>query len=73
MGLKVAIRNEGELFIHMTSTTGNYATACGLDGADNHDSVQQEDATVPRGAKINCENCKAIWQLTKQYRASEFE
>jgi len=69
----IAVIVEGTLSIHARDTTGNYATLCGLDGDDPHPGAQQSMAKVPRGRKIDCTACRNIWQVAKQYRATDFE
>jgi len=68
----VAVNVYGELSVHLPDPTGNWYTLCGLDGADDHASVQQRVADVPSGAKVNCRQCKAIWDVAQQYKGSDF-
>jgi hypothetical protein len=72
-GKFVGVMVAGALTVHMASTNANHATLCGMDGDDPHSAVDQRPTSVPRGKKINCKNCLAIWQVAKQYRASDFE
>ena len=67
----VAVLLDGELTIHLPHTDGNYYTLCGLDGMD--ESVGQEVADVPKGAKVDCKECHNIWLLAKGFSAKDFE
>lgn len=69
----VAILTAGAISVHLPDTTGNYATLCGLDGADEHAAVDQQQAAVPPKAKVTCQHCKNIWAVAKQYRATDFD
>jgi hypothetical protein len=69
----IAISESGKITIHLPDVSGNYATLCGMDGNDNHRQVQQTTVPVPRGAKVNCRNCFAIWELSRRYSRIEFE
>lgn len=71
-GIIASIETMGEVETHMNDWSGNYATLCGMDGADDHPSVQQRVADTPPGAKITCDACRHIWEIAKQYRASDF-
>lgn len=73
MGAKVTVISSGISEVHMGGGAGDYITACGLDGADNDPSVQQEIVPTSRGAKINCQQCRQIWETARRYRAWEFE
>lgn len=68
----VALSHMGEIEIHLPDTTQNYATLCGMDGDDPHLSVQQAEAPIPRGAKVTCQLCYAIWKVAQRYSRSEF-
>lgn len=54
---------DGKPTWHVVSTgAGDYATLCGLDGHDDH-IIRQSGAVEPkRGQKIDCPQCKTIWQ-----------
>ena len=73
MSKYVAIEIDGELTIHAHDTTGNYATLCGVDGDDDHCAVGQKTVSLPRGRKINCKQCKGLFDAVKKYRQSDFE
>jgi len=62
--------DEGEVRIHLPDASGCYATLCGLDG--NDPAVGQRLVDLPNGAKVNCQQCKAIWAVAKKYKASDF-
>ena len=66
----VAIEAQGVVRVHLPHTTGNYDTLCGLDA--NDPGVQHFPASVPKGAKVDCPDCKAIWAVAKCFRATDF-
>lgn len=68
----VAVAVEGTVNIHLPDWSGNYATLCGLDGADEHKAVDQKPAAVPQGARIDCVECWHIFWLVTQFRKSDF-
>lgn len=72
MSRYVAIATPEGTNVHLPDTTGNYATLCGMDGADEHEAVQQTRCVVQPGRKVDCRHCKAIWELARTYRASDF-
>ena len=60
-----AIRIDGKLTIHMDTMDDNYATLCCLDG----------EGLIPVKVllqKINCPHCRAIWNMSKSYKESDF-
>lgn len=69
----VAIECNGELAIHIPDAIGTYATLCGLDGDDDDEIVQQKTIDLPPRAKINCNECKRIFDMAKQYTKRDFE
>ena len=67
----VAILIDGEITIHADRAAGNYDTLCGLDG--NDPGIGHTAAECPKGSKINCSDCWAIWQAAQGLRARDFE
>jgi len=68
----VAILHDGVLTVHLPHTTGNYYTLCGEDGFDDDPSVDSVAADVPEGAKVDCHECKRIWDTCKLFTAKDF-
>ena len=68
----VAVEINSEVEIHLPHYTGNYYTLCGMDGDDPDYSVDQAVAIVPRGAKVNCRSCKAIFDLCREFTRDDF-
>lgn len=66
----VAIKLDGKVEIHLPHWSGNYATACGLDGDDPDEN--QYPVVVPQGAKVNCKDCATIWSVMHRFRKSDF-
>jgi hypothetical protein len=73
--LLIAIEHDGVREVHATDWTGNYATACGLDGGIDGYSPMDGQRPTPLGKdrKITCPDCKAIFMHMRQYRATDFE
>lgn len=73
MANKIAIDIAGTIEVHASPYgAGDYDTLCGVDGSDpelGHNGL----VPVPRGAKIDCDTCKRIWQHTKLFRVSDFK
>jgi hypothetical protein len=58
----------GAVVHHMgASQRTNYGTLCGISTDD--DQFQWID--TPKGSKINCKQCSAIWNKCKEYRATD--
>jgi len=70
--LYVAVVVDGQLSVHMKHPNGQWITACGLDGDDDHFSVNQSTVDVPFGAQIDCTDCLAIWENAKLYSRKDF-
>jgi hypothetical protein len=71
MSKYVAIENDdGEIEIHLPHPTGDYATLCGADGDDPE--LGMYPASVPNGAKVNCDACFHIWLTAKPFTAKDF-
>jgi hypothetical protein len=69
--LYVAVSQDGEIEIHAAPcAAGDYATLCGMDGED--DSVGQEPAPLPRGARIDCAHCIDTIRHSRTFRESDF-
>lgn len=67
----VAVQMDGEVTIHIPGASSDYHTLCGIDAYD--DSVGHEGTVpVPRGAKIDCPQCFAIWLETRNIRKTDF-
>ena len=66
----VAVSCEGVVGIHLPDATGNYATLCGVDGDDP--ALQMHMAEVPQNAKVDCRECKQIWDVARQFREADF-
>ena len=69
MAKYVAVKIDGVLNIHIPHKR-NYYTLCGLDGSDEY--VGQSVANVPRGAKVDCNDCLHIWEVCKSFTAKDF-
>ena len=69
----VAVKSYGVVKIHLPHTNGNYYTLCGMDGDDDSASVDQHIVSVPKGAKVNCDDCIAIWEICKDYSDKDFK
>lgn len=72
MAKYVAVLHDGVLTVHLPHTTGNYYTLCGEDGDDDDPTVDSIAADVPKGAKVDCWECKRIWELCKSFSAKDF-
>lgn len=58
----ISIEIDGVVEHHIEPVDSSaYATICGLDGNDG----DQFTVDTPKGAKINCDSCVAIWQACK--------
>lgn len=71
-GKYVAIVQQGELNIHMAHQNQNYATLCGMDGDDPDGAVDQRIVSISAGARIDCDDCRKIWEVAQRYKASDF-
>lgn len=67
---KVTVEVEGLTFTHIGESVGDFATLCGLDGDDP--GVLQRTVPTPNGAKVNCAHCWGIWNICRDWRASDF-
>ena len=70
MAKYVAVLLDGKLTIHLPHTSGNYYTLCGLDGMDS--LVGQEITDVPKGSKVDCIECRSIWNVCKTFTSKDF-
>lgn len=66
----VTVKCDDETLTHLPAAA-DYATLCGLDGDDP--AIGLYTLPTPKGAKIDCEQCQAIWLLCKQFRSSSFK
>lgn len=69
----IAIIYDGLREIHATDAQGIHSTLCGLDGNDPGGSVDQTSGgPVKRGEKIDCRQCRQIFEHVRRYKASDF-
>lgn len=66
----VGIREGDTVRTHLPPTSGAYATLCGLDGDDADKAVDQHPA--PAGNKVDCDECRTIFNVCRDYRPSDF-
>lgn len=70
----IAIKICGEVDIHLPSAgPGDWITLCGLDGHDEHYVARQKIVRVPPGARVNCPQCKVIWETAMEFTGEDFE
>jgi hypothetical protein len=50
-----------------------YATACGLDGDDPNEMVDQKIIQTPKGAKVNCSLCAEIFYGSRKASEKDIE
>lgn len=67
----VAISCQGVVQVHLPHSTGNYDTLCGMDADDP--AIEHFPAEVPKGAKVDCPDCKGLWEVAKRFRATDFK
>lgn len=70
MSRLVTVVVDGDTNVHLPGATSDYVTLCGLDGDDP--GAAMYTIATKRGAKVDCEQCQAIWQLCKQFRSASF-
>jgi hypothetical protein len=63
----------GVVTVHLPHTSGNYYTLCGEDGDDPSKNIDSVATDVPKGAKINCVECRRIWEVCKPYTNKDFD
>lgn len=68
--LFVAFLHDGETLVHAAGGINDYATLCGLANDGDRDSGIEVD--LPAKSKIDCPNCKRLFQIAKPLRASDF-
>lgn len=61
---------EGKALVHAGSDTGNYDTACGLDGDDPRGA--ETGKMHPTVRRITCQDCYQMWQHFQQFKATDF-
>ncbi|MFH1633754.1 MAG: hypothetical protein ABIG63_07040 [Chloroflexota bacterium] len=69
----VAISSNGPVGIHFLDTTGCYATLCAMDGDDPDPSVNQKIVPVPRGGRVDCRQCIAIYDAVQGYTEDDID
>lgn len=67
----VSLKIDDEISHHIPDVGADYATLCGLDGG-----LAGEDGQViidtPHDAKIDCPQCKAIFNVASKYKKCDF-
>lgn len=58
----------GEAITHAAFGVTNYATPCGVSSDDD----QFVEVPTPRGQRINCTSCRAMFYEFRNYRATDF-
>lgn len=56
---------------HMVGGCNDYATPCGL--ALDGDEFSGRRVPTPKGAKIDCVNCKGLFKIIKCYERRDFK
>lgn len=69
----IVISADGEIRTHIAESPVDYATLCGMDGNDQTSAVDQRTLPDAPRAKIDCEHCRRIWEIAKNYRKSDFK
>lgn len=69
----VAIKARGVLEIHLpgVGNAGDFDTLCGMN-VDENARVDHHPGKVPPGARVNCRECKAIWELAQEFVIGDF-
>ena len=70
MNRKITVVCDGVVSVHMSDFSGDYSTACGMDGDDL--IVGQVTIQTKRGARIDCFQCRAIWEISRLYKSTDF-
>lgn len=65
----VAVVCDGAVEVHAAGVA-SYATLCGLDGDDAHDSVRQK-IVASSSRRVDCPQCIQIIDLSKRYREKD--
>ena len=67
----IGVELDGIVEWHVPGVSGaDYVTLCGLDG--NDPSIGQTGTVeAPRGTKINCQQCRAIWRSLRELNLRE--
>lgn len=66
----VSVKIDGQITTHLPDAAGNYATLCGLDGHDS--AIGQEECATPKGAKVDCVHCTAIFFTCREFKPRDF-
>jgi len=69
----VAISSNGPVGVHFLDTTGCYATLCAMDGDDPDPSVNQKIVPAPRGGRVDCRQCIAIYDAVQGYTEDDID
>lgn len=70
--MMTALYRDGMLEIHAQSHNAATDTLCGCDSNDPHQQVRTRPTALPRGAKIDCEQCRLIIWHCKKYNKTQF-
>ena len=73
MSRYVAVSVRGDVKIHLPAADYDYATLCGLDGADENPMCDHSTVEVPPSAKIDCDSCIAIWLVARSFKKNDFQ
>lgn len=57
---------------HISGAISDYATICGIDG-DDPNGGQCGTVSGTTYQKIDCRQCKDIWEMCMKYKASNFK
>ena len=68
--LFVAFRHDDETLVHAAGGINDYATLCGLANDGDQDSGVAVD--LPANPKIDCTNCKRLFDIAKALKQSDF-
>jgi len=71
---KVAIKSYGVVQVHARGR-GEYAALCGLAAdsvADDGDDRDGREVPVPKGAKIDCDQCLSMWSHWRAFKRADF-
>lgn len=67
----IAIKTDGKIEVHAHSTLFNYVTLCGMDG--NDPLLNMETVDLPKGAKIDCDHCLAVFKEARKFSKADFK
>ena len=69
----VTIKIDQEIQIHFPHPSGVSATLCGMDGEDDHGSVNQTWIRNPKSPKVNCNMCISIFDAGSVYTENDIQ